>query len=70
MPFSIGPHACPARGNNGLGNRMVTCLVVALGRVLGGERAMVVGLWGSVGKKGELPTGRDELEEWRWTVLG
>ncbi|KAK4233422.1 hypothetical protein C8A03DRAFT_19513 [Achaetomium macrosporum] len=56
IPFSVGRHKCPAAG--GFGERMVTLLVVALGRGLGPRVGSI-----QRGKKG-LPTGRDEMEGW------
>jgi hypothetical protein len=35
IPFSVGKHKCPAGAASGFGERMVTLLVVALGRGLG-----------------------------------
>jgi hypothetical protein len=73
IPFSVKPHKCPAAGN-GFGERMVVMLVVALGRGLGGGKGRVgvgdgdggVGVGVVVGR--ELPTGRDEMEGWRFVV--
>ncbi|KAL2146114.1 hypothetical protein VTI28DRAFT_5207 [Corynascus sepedonium] len=69
LPFSLPPHKCPAAGTRGndasFGERMVVVLVVVLGRQLGRERGMVF-LGEEIGVNGELPTGRDEMEEWTW----
>ncbi|KAK4251600.1 hypothetical protein C7999DRAFT_37344 [Corynascus novoguineensis] len=69
LPFSLPPHKCPAAGTRGndtsFGERMVVVLVVALGRRLGREMGKVV-LGEEIGVNGELPTGRDEMEEWAW----
>lgn len=69
LPFSLPPHKCPAAGMRGndtsFGERMVVVLVVALGRRLGRKRGKVV-LGEEIGVNGELPTGRDEMEEWAW----
>lgn len=42
VPFSVAPHRCPAGGASGFGNRIVTALVVALGRRLGPEHGRVL----------------------------
>ncbi|KAK4033918.1 hypothetical protein C8A01DRAFT_39614 [Parachaetomium inaequale] len=65
IPFSVAPHKCPAAGN-AFGERMVAVLVVALGRGWGPERGRVVFGGGGGGGGEELPTGRDEMEEWVW----
>ncbi|KAK0670036.1 hypothetical protein QBC41DRAFT_222623 [Cercophora samala] len=70
LPYSLRPHRCPAFG--GFGDRMVTCLVVAMGRVL--DTTTAAGKvfdkdW--VDGKAEterewVDTGRDGLEGWRY----
>ena len=68
FPFSLGSHKCPAFG--GFGNRMVTMLVVSMGRVLSPEAGKLnfrdAKLDNEVGIP--LPTGRDEMEKWSWDV--
>ncbi|KAK4178716.1 putative cytochrome P450 [Triangularia setosa] len=67
LPYSIRPHRCPASG--GFGDRMVTCLVVAMGRVLDTATGKVdnVGYPCNAERKGVIGTARDELEGWRYT---
>ncbi|KAK4222571.1 putative cytochrome P450 [Podospora fimiseda] len=64
LPYSLRPHRCPAF--SGFGDRMVTMLVVVLGRTLGPEVGKMRFGGGVLDADGEmpLPTGRDEVEEW------
>ncbi|KAK3321500.1 hypothetical protein B0T19DRAFT_404024 [Cercophora scortea] len=66
FPFSIGQHKCPAYA--GFGDRMVTMLVVVLGRMLSAEVGVVVFNDEALDADGErlkpLPTGRDDMEGW------
>ncbi|KAK3990812.1 hypothetical protein QBC44DRAFT_264329, partial [Cladorrhinum sp. PSN332] len=69
FPYSLRPHRCPAF--SGFGDRMVTMLVVVLGRCLGPEVGKVRFGGGDallllLDADGEmpLPTGRDEVEGW------
>ncbi|AEO71289.1 uncharacterized protein THITE_159055 [Thermothielavioides terrestris NRRL 8126] len=64
VPFSTGPHRCPAGGGTRFGERMVVLLVVALGR--GRVVAAPVTLMIRPRAGGELPTGRDAMEGWRF----
>ncbi|KAK3490912.1 uncharacterized protein B0T23DRAFT_382767 [Neurospora hispaniola] len=69
FPFSLGSHKCPAFG--GFGNRMVTMLVVSMGRALSPEAGKLnfkdAQLDNHVGIN--LPTGRDEMENWSWDMV-
>ncbi|EGO56388.1 hypothetical protein NEUTE1DRAFT_44810 [Neurospora tetrasperma FGSC 2508] len=69
FPFSLGSHKCPAFG--GFGNRMVTMLVVSMGRALSPEAGKLnfkdAQLDNHVGIS--LPTGRDEMENWSWDMV-
>ncbi|KAK5658481.1 hypothetical protein OQA88_1870 [Cercophora sp. LCS_1] len=68
FPYSLGPHRCPAI--NGFGNRMITMLLVALGRTLSAEAGRVrfndAGLDGD--NKTPLPTGRGDVGSWVFEV--
>ncbi|KAK3304181.1 uncharacterized protein B0T15DRAFT_400694 [Chaetomium strumarium] len=67
IPFSVGKHKCPAGAASGFGERMVTLLVVALGRRLGPSVGRVQFGGRKEKEKGKgLPTGRDEMEGWRF----
>jgi len=76
FPYSIGYHKCPAFG--GFGNRMITTLVVAMGRMLSREAGEV---WFGDGEldcdcDGEarrgfhrpLPTGREDVDQWSFRL--
>lgn len=64
LPFSLGRHRCPAI--NGFGNRMITMLLVALGRTLSAEVGRV--RFGDdrldQDNKAPLPTGRGDMGRW------
>ncbi|KAK4159928.1 hypothetical protein QBC43DRAFT_304254 [Cladorrhinum sp. PSN259] len=67
FPYSLRPHRCPAF--SGFGDRMVTMLVVCLGRVLRPEIGRV--RFGGVLDHDEekaLPTGRDEVGGWTFEL--
>ncbi|KAK0741791.1 hypothetical protein B0T21DRAFT_408650 [Apiosordaria backusii] len=68
LPYSLRPHRCPAFG--GFGDRMVTCLVAAMGRVLGTSGAgRVSNTNDKEGQKRQvIKTARDKLEGWRYTL--
>ncbi|KAK4667029.1 hypothetical protein QC763_305520 [Podospora pseudopauciseta] len=63
LPYSLRPHRCPAFG--GFGDRMVTCLVVAMGRVLNTKAGKVFNTEPTK-RAGVVDTGRDGLEGWRY----
>ncbi|KAK3684316.1 hypothetical protein B0T22DRAFT_274461 [Podospora appendiculata] len=71
FPFSIGQHKCPAYA--GFGDRMVTMLVVVLGRMLSADVGVVVfddeELDADGGGVKPLPTGRDDMEGWVLELL-
>ncbi|KAK3397116.1 hypothetical protein B0T20DRAFT_480702 [Sordaria brevicollis] len=69
FPFSSGSHKCPAFG--GFGNRMVTILVVAMGRALSPEIGKLNFRDARLDSETDitLPTGRDEMEKWSWDVI-
>ena len=76
FPYSLRPHRCPAV--SGFGDRMITALVVCLGRELGPSvgRVRFGGVQVGAGSLGNgsseldldesipLPTGRDEVQGW------
>ncbi|KAK4456679.1 hypothetical protein QBC42DRAFT_190417 [Cladorrhinum samala] len=76
FPYSLRPHRCPAF--SGFGDRMITALVVCLGRELGPSvgRVRFGGVQVGAGSLGNgsseldldesipLPTGRDEVQGW------
>lgn len=66
FPFSIGTHQCPAI--SGFGNRMVAMLVIAMGRTLSLDLGQVIFEDPSLEMDltTPLPTGRDDMETWRW----
>ncbi|KAK1777889.1 hypothetical protein QBC45DRAFT_443131 [Copromyces sp. CBS 386.78] len=69
FPFSLGSHTCPA--SSGFGYRIVTMLVVSMGRALSPETGKLnfrdAQLDDEVGTP--LPTGRDEMENWSWDLV-
>lgn len=64
FPYSLGLHRCPAYF--GFGNRMVTMLVVAMGRILSPEKWKVRFHNDSLDEDGAepLPTGREDMDRW------
>ncbi|KAH7626873.1 hypothetical protein B0T09DRAFT_35691 [Sordaria sp. MPI-SDFR-AT-0083] len=66
FPFSLGSHRCPAI--SGFGNRMVTMLVVSMGRALSPETGRLNFRDAKLDDdtRTSLPTGRDEMEKWSW----
>ncbi|KAK0639393.1 hypothetical protein B0T16DRAFT_463075 [Cercophora newfieldiana] len=67
FPYSLGRHRCPAYG--GFGNRMITLLVVVLGREMGRDKGRV--RFGDEGldqdgkkRKRVLSTGREDMGGW------
>ncbi|KAK4204777.1 putative cytochrome P450 [Triangularia verruculosa] len=74
LPFSSRPHRCPAF--SGFGDRMVTCLVVAMGRVL--DTAPEKGRIHPINEQSDGPqqlpktidTGREGMESWLYIQSG
>ena len=69
MPFGLRPHRCPAY--NGFGEMVLGVLVLALGSGLG-QDVVALRFHDEVldgDKMAELPTGRDDMEEWTIEVL-
>jgi len=63
-PYSMKPHRCPAYA--GFGDRMITMLVVAMGRNLAPELGRIRYNDHVLDKdmNAPLPTGRDQMEKW------
>lgn len=61
VPFGLRPHMCPA--HKGFALRLVALLVAVLGAQMGRGRAVVS--FGEGGGKGDLPTGRRDMEGWK-----
>lgn len=68
FPYSLGTHRCPAFA--GFGDRMVTMLVVSLGRMLSSDVGLIRYNCRVLDKDpGEpLPTGRDDMKDWAFVI--
>lgn len=64
FPYSFGRHRCPAYRE--FGNRMITVLVVALGRAFSPQiwRVRFHGNGLDEAVKKPLPTGREDMDAW------